>query len=105
MSVGALSGAGFAAVPSGWKAVVTVMVQDGWHAAVPGVTVTGTFSAGGSKLTCVTSWNGTCAITGGLLPQKTSSVKFTINSLVKSGTPYVAASNSASTLTVSRPAI
>jgi subtilisin family serine protease len=105
MSVGALSGAGVVSSSKAWQASVTVAVQDEWHASVAGATVTGTFSAGGSKLTCVTSWNGTCTITGGLLPLKTSSVKFTINSLVKSGTPYVAAQNIVSTLTVSRPAI
>jgi len=75
-----------------WKAVITVAVHDGSHAAVSGATVNGSFSTGGTG-SCVTAANGTCTITSGAIRKNIPSSTFNVTGVSGSGLSYAAGSN------------
>lgn len=90
MHVGDLDGT---STPSGsrWWATVVVKVEDSAHAALGGVTVTGTWN-GGSSATCVTGTAGTCSVSrrfGG----RVTSVTFAVAGLSLSGYTYGSGAN------------
>jgi hypothetical protein len=75
-----------------WTATVTITVHDANHVALSGVTVQGNWSNGGTS-SCTTGSNGTCQVSKSNIPSTTSSVKFTVTSLTKSGVTYLSSSN------------
>ncbi|HEX5589577.1 MAG TPA: GDSL-type esterase/lipase family protein [Candidatus Limnocylindrales bacterium] len=85
-----------------WTATVTVAVTDGSQP-VPGVLVTGTWSAGSGATTCTTTASGTCSVTSSSLNKKTASVRFTVSSLAREGWVYTSGSNVVSSLLVNKP--
>jgi subtilisin family serine protease len=103
MAVAALSGSGTKISRRYWKAMATVAVKDENDRMVPGVVVRGSFSVGGSNLGCTTGSNGTCVIASGRIGSATSSTRFTIGSLAKTGVTYMPSYNAASAVTIARP--
>ncbi len=86
---------------SGWTAKVAVQVADPQGLPVSGATVSGTWSTGGTG-TCVTQSPGTCSFSANL-GSKTSSVTWTVNSIVAAGYSYNATDNLLSAVTISKP--
>ncbi len=74
-------------VKSSWTAVVTLTATNGTQV-VPGVVMTGSFSAGGSSLTCITGTTGQCAIRSGLLGNRTVFTTFTLLSATGANFSY-----------------
>jgi subtilisin family serine protease len=70
-----------------WTAVVTLSAKSA-DQQVPGVTFSGSFSVGGSKLSCVTASNGQCTIRSGSLNNSTSSSTFTLQSAAATSFTY-----------------
>jgi serine protease AprX len=70
---------------------VTITVHDANHNPVAGVTVTGSWSSGGTA-SCVTDANGRCSVSRNF-GKKQTSVTFTVSGLSKSGYTYDAPSN------------
>ena len=98
VSVGALTGSSVA-VRNSWQARVQITLKT----AVGGAVVTGSFSTGGSGLSCTTDAFGKCIITSGSLSGKTAQTVFTANSIKGTNLSYNAAANAVSTVTVLRP--
>lgn len=69
----------------------TITVHDGNHNPVAGVTVTGSWSSGGTG-SCVTDANGRCSLSKAFARKQTT-VTFTVTGLTKSGYAYDAGSN------------
>jgi len=64
-----------------WKAVVTITIHDGTHAALSGVTVFGTFHQNGTSVgpfSCRTDAGGTCSVDSGQLLAKQGKTTFTV---------------------------
>lgn len=103
LHVGALAGSSTKQSRS-WTAIVTVTVHDAAHAAVAGVTVIGTWSAGTSGTgTCTTGTTGTCTISKAGIPKGRASVAFSVTGLSKTGASYDATVNHATSITILRP--
>jgi subtilisin family serine protease len=103
LSVAALSGNSWLEGKN-WRTSVTIAVKDASNALVPGVTVNGSFTAGGSKVKCVTAPNGTCVINSGKLATKVLQTKFSVTILVlKRGAPYDPNRNAATSVTIAKP--
>ncbi|MCI0582249.1 MAG: GDSL-type esterase/lipase family protein [Chloroflexi bacterium] len=85
-----------------WTATVVIAVTDGTDS-VPGVVVTGTWSAGSGATTCTTGSDGTCAVKSSNLNKKTTSVRFTVTSLAAPGLVYQPSSNVVSSWLVNKP--
>jgi hypothetical protein len=85
------------ASPSGkaWTARVTIWIHDTAHAAVSGVVVTGSWTAGATgSASCTTGTNGACTVQKTKLSRTTvASVTFTVTSGSRSGWTYAAAAN------------
>ncbi len=102
LHVGALSGSSAKATKGTWTASVIIAVHDPTHATVAGVTVSGSFSGGGST-SCTTGSAGSCTVTSGGIPAKTGSVTFAISGLSKTGATYDFAANEISSIVVQKP--
>ena len=77
-----------------WRASVTALVLDAGGSPVPNATVSGSWSNGYSgSAQCVTSTDGTCALTTGRIRRNVSSVTFTVTNLTRSGYIYDPAAN------------
>lgn len=70
---------------------VTITVHDANHAPVAGVTVTGTWSVGGTS-SCVTDAAGRCPVSKGFAKKQTS-MTFSVTGLTKSGAVYTSNAN------------
>ena len=90
MHVGDLNGA--ATGSRQWTATVSIRVEDAAHAAVPGATVSGSWSNGGGGA-CITAGGGTCTISKTKIQPSVSSVVFTVTSVARSGWTYAPGSN------------
>ena len=90
---------------SGWKATVTIGVQDSSNNPVPNVTVSGTWSNGYSAAgSCVTGANGTCSIPTPKLNNSVASVTYTIDNVTHATLTYKATDNTAATsIVVNKP--
>ena len=101
--VGDLSGAGVAGKGGNWRADVTIAVHDAAHAAVAGVTVTGSWSGGTSGTgSCVTGVAGTCTVTSANINKKQTSATFTVTG-ISGGGAYVPANNHETSIALSKP--
>lgn len=77
-----------------WSAIVNVEIRDDLGALVQGATVAGNFSpAGGSGRTCVTGSSGLCSITSASIGKRTTSVTFTVTSVMSAPLAYASGSN------------
>ena len=77
---------------NGWSAKVTVVVHDGAHVPLSGVTVHGSWSTGASAK-CKTNRSGVCSVSLGKLSGSLASVTFNVSNLVRSGWTYESGSN------------
>ncbi len=95
LHIGDLDGAKVMTASNRWRATVTVKVVNGSNAPVSGAKVTGAWSNGetGSG-SCTTDTTGTCKIIKNNIRYARTSVRFTVNNVVKSGWTYNAALNS-----------
>ena len=75
-----------------WTAKVVLRVDNASHAAVSGVTVSGSWSAGGTA-SCKTASNGTCSVSKAKLPNLMTSVTFSVTGMTYATGAYVPASN------------
>jgi len=77
-----------------WTAIVTIGVHNASHAAVTGAVVTGSWSNGATgTTTCTTAANGRCSVTKSGIRNRTSSVRFTVTGITRSGLTYASAAN------------
>ena len=86
LSVGDLDGQ---ARPTGknWSASVTIAVVDAGAASVAGVSVSGTWAAGGSA-SCTTDATGRCTVTRSGIHKNTASARFVVTQLTKTSFSY-----------------
>jgi hypothetical protein len=92
-----------------WTAKVTIRIRSATETAVPGATVSGTWSTGAS-MTCTTGKNGNCTVTMSAIPRTTLSVTFSVTNVARSGWVYLPSANhdpeadsDGTSITVSRP--
>jgi len=104
LSVGALSGFS-SPVSKGWTATATIVAWDQDHHPVAGATVNGGFTVGGTRLSCVTGQNGSCAIASGLITTRNTSTTFTVQGLSQRGLRYVSSMNAKTSIAIAKPAI
>lgn len=92
-------------VKKNWTATVTVTVHDEAHALQSGVTVTGSWSGGGTGTSsCTTGAGGTCQLVKSGLKTSVPSLTVSVTNLVKASYSYASADNEAATsVTVYRP--
>lgn len=88
---------------TGWTATVTITVVDASTppAPVSGATVTGTWSTGSSS-TCTTGSSGTCTVSLNV-PQKTTSVSWTVGGITHATRVYDPTRNAQSIVTLTKP--
>ena len=77
---------------SSWTASVTVTIHNANHSPVPGATVNGAWSIGGTG-SCTTDGSGQCILSRTTIPKKTPSVMFTISTATKSTYLYRSVDN------------
>jgi subtilisin family serine protease len=94
-----LTGAG-SSVRNTWTATVTISVTANSEP-VSGATASGSFSVGGSNLSCVTNATGSCAIRSGTLHNRTASTTFTLQTV--SGNQLSYTPGSADTVRINKP--
>lgn len=87
LHIGGLSGVPVRVNAKKWKAMVTVTVHDGNHNPVPGATVAGTWSTGGTS-TVTTGTDGTCTIYSGNLSTSVAGTTFTVTGIGAAGYTY-----------------
>ena len=87
----------------GWRATVTVSVKNGAGAAVANATVNGSFTAGGSAVSCVTGSTGSCSVSTGRLSNLVSQTTYSVKGISGSGMTYDASANVSSSITLQRP--
>lgn len=86
-----------------WRAQATATVRDiNSGAVVANVTVSGSFSPGGSA-SCVTGSTGACTLTSGTLGPSTPSTVFSVTNLAGSNMVYDATQNAAAQITIAKP--
>ncbi len=97
-----LAGQSFTA-GSNWKASATVAIRDvNSGAALANVTVTGSFSAGGSS-SCVTSSAGSCTMGSSPMKRNVGSTVFIVADVSATGVVYDAGQNAVTQITVTKP--
>lgn len=102
IAIQSLSGRG-AKSGHNWRAQATATVRDvNSGALVANVTVSGTFSPGGSA-TCVTGSTGSCTLTSGTIGSTTPSTVFAVTNLAGSNMVYDATQNTAAQITIAKP--
>lgn len=102
VSVANLTGSA-AAVRNGWRATITVTVADSGGTVVGGATVAGSFTAGGSSVSCTTASNGSCSVSTGNISKKTTSTTYSVTGITGTDLSYDATGNQLSSLTVAKP--
>ena len=85
-----------------WRATVTATVLNSTGNAVAGAVLIGSFSSGGSNLSCTTSESGTCSIRSGNLNKNVAVATFTVSNLVGTNLSYDATS-SVTSVSISKP--
>jgi len=90
--VGDLDGSSIPNNGGRWDATVTITIHDGNESLIDGVTVTGSWSAGGSG-SCVTDSLGQCNLNKNNLKGNQPSVEFTVESVSNSGYVYQSSAN------------
>jgi len=87
-----------------WEATVTILIEDASSAPAPvsNVTVSGSWSAGGSG-SCTTDVSGLCSITKGNLRNNLASVTFTVTNVTHAERSYDPSLNTATSIEVPKP--
>jgi lysophospholipase L1-like esterase len=85
-----------------WTATVTIGVADA-SGPVPGVVVTGAWSAGSGATSCTTGAAGTCSVKSSSLNKKTTTIRFTVGGLARDGWVYQPGSNVKTFIDVAKP--
>lgn len=89
LHVGDLDRSSASAGGNRWNATVTITVHNASHAAVSGVTVSGSWSNGATgSSSCTTNAAGQCSVTKTGNRNNTASVTFTVSNLTLSGATY-----------------
>lgn len=101
-SIASLSGSG-SFLRNGWRATVALTVKDANGVAVPGALVVGSFSVGGSSVSCTTSVSGGCSIVSGNLSKRTTETVFRIEGISGTGLTYDPTANAINTVTILKP--
>lgn len=91
MHIGDLDGTGVP-IRTKWEASVTILVHDENENPLAGVSVTGSWDAGG-EANCTTGADGTCSVTKNNLKTSVQDVTFTITEVVLSGYEYLPGAN------------
>lgn len=94
-----------------WEATVTITVRDGSGNPVSGAAVTGAWSNGATGSgTCTTNASGVCSVIKGNIKTSTTSVRYTVSNVTRTGATYNATLNSdpdgdsnGTQITVTRP--
>jgi len=103
VSVAALSGSATRS-RNGWRATVTITVQDTNGSVVPGAVVSGGFTAGGSSVGCTTGAAGNCSVsTGNLNSKSVAETTYSVSGIAGTGMVYDPGSNLAVSIVVRRP--
>lgn len=85
-----------------WRATVTASVINSTGNAVAGAVLIGSFSSGGSNLSCTTNESGTCSIRSGNLNKNVAIATFTVSNLVGTNLRYDATS-SVTSVNINKP--
>jgi PKD repeat protein len=101
MHVADLDGSSSSGRGQAWTAMVTISVVDDADTPLVGATVSGSWSTGGGS-TCSTNVSGSCSVSVSVNGKKASTTTFTITNLVLAGYTYAPASNTETTISVSR---
>lgn len=88
---------------NGWQATVTISVKDASGSAVGGASVSGSFSAGGSSVSCITATNGSCSVRTGTLGKNVSQTTYTVSKITGTSISYDASNNAITSLTIRKP--
>lgn len=102
VAISSLTGSS-AAQKNNWRATVIVSVKNNSGTTQAGAVVKGSFTAGGSDLTCTTGSNGSCEIKSGLISKRVASTVFSVQGITGTNLSYDAAQNSLSQLKLSAP--
>lgn len=102
VSVANLTGSA-ATVRNGWRATITVTVTDAGGTPVGGAAVAGSFTAGGSAVSCTTGSNGSCSVSTGNISKKTPSTTYSVKGIAGINLSYDATGNQLSSRTVAQP--
>jgi len=92
-----------ASVSRGWRATVTIGVKDAQGTAVPGALVSGSFTVGGSAVSCTTGNTGLCSVTTSTISTRTTSTTYSVSGITGSLMTYDRTANAVSSITVNRP--
>jgi hypothetical protein len=85
-----------------WVATATIQIEDAGMAPISSVTVTGSWSAGGSG-SCTTNGSGQCSITKGNLRGNLPNVTFTVTNATHSERAYDPGANLETSIVISKP--
>jgi aqualysin 1 len=75
-----------------WKATVAITVHEASHLAVAGLTVSGSWSTGGTG-SCTTGSNGACSVQTGAINNNRGSTTFTVTGISGTGYTYASSAN------------
>lgn len=101
-SVSALTGAS-KQVRNGWRATVTVSVVDGNGQPVAGAVAAGSFSIGGTSVSCTTNTSGQCSFQSGQFSKWTSETMLSVTAITGTNLIYDSTKNVVVSVTVLRP--
>jgi hypothetical protein len=78
--------------PRQWNVTVTITVHNASHQPVSGVSVTGSWSNGGTS-SCTTNSSGVCSVSKTKIPSSTTAITFTVTNASASGYSYTSSAN------------
>lgn len=102
VSVGSLAGTS-SLVRNGWRATASVSVKDANGSPVPGAVVAGSFTVGGSAVSCTTSTSGACSIASGNISKSTVETTFSVSGISGTNIMYDPTRNAISAVLIRRP--
>lgn len=88
---------------NGWRATVILNVKTSSGAVQGGAVVSGSFTDGGSSVSCTTGPNGSCEIKSGLIGKRVTSTTFSVQGITGSNLSYDATKNALSKLQLNAP--
>lgn len=86
-----------------WRALVTIKVVDANGVAVGGARVAGSYTVGGSSVSCTTASNGICTVSTGNINNRTSQTTFSVTGISGDNISYAASQNVISSITILKP--
>lgn len=101
-SVSSLIG-GTSKLRNAWRALVTIKVVDHNGVAVSGARVAGSFTVGGSSVSCTTASNGICTVSTGNINNRTTQTTFSASDITGDNISYASSKNVVSSITINKP--